>query len=165
MASALILLPILLSTQAPVSDGQALSFDVALGLAASTPNVIGRAQAAQEKAALDRQIAALPFNPQVTVQPGWRFAPASAREPELIAEIVQPWNLSGQSSARRLAAGIEGDALRAEARLVALDARLAVARAWIDLWAAERLVEEARREEVIAEELERLVARAAALRA
>jgi len=165
VTAALILVPILLSAQAPVADSQALSFDAALGLATSTPNVIGRAQAAREKVALDQRIAAVPFNPQVTVQPGWRLAPAGARQPELIAEIVQPWNLSGQSSARRRAAGLEEDALRAGARVAALDARLAAARAWIDLWAAERLVEEARREEAIAGELERLVARAAALRA
>lgn len=165
MATGLILLPALLSAQAATVEGQALSFDAALGLATSTPNVTGRAQAAREKAALDQRIAAVPFNPQITVQPGWRFAPAGARQPELIAEIVQPWNLSGQSSARRRAASIEEDALRAEARVVALDARMAAARAWIDLWAAERLIEEARREEAIAGELERLVARAAALRA
>jgi len=163
--SALILWPVLVAVEAPIADGQALSFDAALGLARSTPAVMGRAQAAHDKAALDDEIAAVPFNPQLTVQPGWRFSPADARQPELLAEIVQPWNLSGHSGARRRAARVEEDALLAQARVAALDARLGAARAWIDVWAAERLLEEARREEAIAGELERLVARAASLRA
>lgn len=163
MATGLIFLSVLLAAEPPSVERQALTFDAALGLAASTPNVVGRDQAARTKAALDERIAAVPFNPQLTLQPGWRFAPADARQPELIAEIVQPWNLSGQGSARRRAAKTEEEALRAEARMVALDARLAAARAWIDLWAAERVLDETRREEAIAGELERLVGRAAAL--
>jgi cobalt-zinc-cadmium efflux system outer membrane protein len=140
-----------------------MTFDEALGLTATTPRVVGNARALNEKAATDREISALPYNPQVTVMPGWRFAPRDARQPELVAEIIQPWNLSGQPSARRRTVSLEEKVLEAEARATALAARLAAARAWIDVWAAEHVLEETRREEHIAGELERLVDRASTL--
>ena len=108
---------------------RSMTFDDALGLTATTPRVVGNARAVNEKAALDREISALPYNPQVTVMPGWRFAPRDARQPELVAEIIQPWNLSGQPSARRRTVGLEEKVLEAEARATALAARLAAARA------------------------------------
>ena len=142
---------------------RALTFDAALGLTAATPKVVGTARSAEEKAALDRQISALPYNPQLTVMPGWRFAPRDARQPELVAEIIQPWNFSGQPRARRQTVALEERVLQTEARVAALASRLSAARAWINVWAAEHVLEETRREERIAAELERLVDRAAAL--
>lgn len=140
-----------------------MTFDAALGLAAATPKVVGAARSAEEKAALDQQISALPYNPQVTVMPGWRFAPRDARQPELVAEIIEPWNLSGQARARRQTVALEERVLQTEARLAALASRLSAARAWINVWAAEHVLDETRREERIAAELERLVDHAAAL--
>lgn len=140
-----------------------LTFDAALGLAEDVPRAAAAARAVQEKTDLDGHIAALPYNPQIAVQPGWRFAPREARQPEIIVEILQPWNLSAYGRARRRTVSVEEEVLRAEARAVALAARLGAARAWIELWAGEHVVEEVRREEAIAGELERLVERAAAL--
>ena len=120
-------------------------------------------RAVKAKTELDGRIAAVLYNPQLSIQPGWRIEPRDARQPEFVVEILQPWNLSGHGDARRRTASVEEDVLRVEARAAALAARLGAARAWIDLWAAEHVVEEARREETIARELERLVDRAAAL--
>jgi outer membrane protein, heavy metal efflux system len=147
----------------PAPAPQSITFDAALGLADRTPNVVGTAQAAREKAAQDGTISAVPYNPQVSAMPGWRFAPRDERQMELVVEVVQPWNLSGQSGARRRTAALEERVLAAEARAVALTSRLAAARAWIDVWAAEHVLDETRHEERIAAELERLVDRATSL--
>jgi cobalt-zinc-cadmium efflux system outer membrane protein len=142
---------------------RAMTFDAALGLTTARPKVVGAARSAEEKAQLDRRISGLPYNPQLTVMPGWRFAPRDARQPELVAEIIEPWNFSGQPRARRQAAALEERVLQTEARAAALASRLSAARAWIDVWVAEHVVEETGREERIAAELERLVDRAATL--
>ncbi len=147
----------------PPPASKSITFDAALGLTDRTPNVIGTAQAAREKSARDRDVSSLPYNPQVSVMPGWRFAPKDQQQPELVVEIVQPWNLSGQSRARRRTVALEESVLAAEARATALASKLGAARAWINVWAAEHVLEETRREEHIAAELERLVDRATSL--
>lgn len=160
-------LVVLLAASAPAAAWSGapapITFDAALGLAGDVPRVTAAAGAVKAKTELDGQIAAVPYNPQISIQPGWRFEPREGRQPEVVVEVLQPWNLSGHGDARRRTASVEEGVLRAEARAVALAARLGAARAWIDLWAAEHVVEEARREETIARELERLVERAAVL--
>jgi len=147
----------------PVPAPRSITFDAALGLADRTPRVVGPAQAAREKAEQDRNISSVPYNPQLSVMPGWRFAPRDQQQTELVAEIVQPWNLSGQSAARRQTVGLEERVLAAEARAAALASRLATARAWVYAWAAAHVLDETHREEHIAAELERLVERATSL--
>jgi len=147
----------------PLPAPKAITFDAALGLTDRTPKVVGPAQAAREKAAQDQNISSVPYNPQVSVMPGWRFAPKDQQQTELVIEVVQPWNLSGQSRARRQTVALEENVLAAEARAAALASRLAAARAWVDAWAAAHVLEETRREEGIAAELERLVDRATSL--
>jgi cobalt-zinc-cadmium efflux system outer membrane protein len=142
---------------------KSITFDAALGLSERTPSVVGTGRAAREKATLDRNISSVPYNPQVSVMPGWRFAPKDEQQMELVVEVVQPWNLSGQSRARRQTVALEESVLVAEARFAALASRLAAARAWINVWAAEHVLDETRREERIAAELERLVERATSL--
>ena len=163
------MLPILLLLAAvgaadPAAGPRSITFDAALGLTAQAPKVLGTARAAAEKAERDRHISSVPFNPQVSIMPGWRFAPSYERQPELVAEVLQPWNLSGQPSARRRTVGLEEKRARSRgARNGARRSRLAAARAWIDVWAAEHVLEETRHEEQIAAELERLVDRSASL--
>ena len=152
-----------MAPDASVAEQGPITFDAALGLARDVPRVVAAGRAVQEKTDLDGNVGSIPFNPQIAIQPGWRFAPRDARQPEVIVEILQPWNASGYGSARRRTMSLEEAVLQAEARAVALAARLGAARAWIDLWAAEHIAEEVRREEVIARELERLVERAATL--
>jgi outer membrane protein, heavy metal efflux system len=147
----------------PPRAPRSITFDATLGLTDRTPNVVGTARAAREKASLDRNISSVPYNPQVSVMPGWRFAPKDEQQSELVVEVIQPWNLSGQSRARRHTVALEESVLAAEARAVALASRLAAARAWINVWAAGHVLEETHREERIAAELERLVDRATSL--
>jgi cobalt-zinc-cadmium efflux system outer membrane protein len=141
----------------------ALSFDEAIGLAPQAPRVEGAARAISAKTALDSKISSLTFNPTLTVIPGYRLFRRQEREPELIAELAQPWNVAGHAGARRRTVGLEEGVLEAELRSRALEQRLAAARAWVDLWAAQRVLAQAEREAKIADELQRLVARAAAL--
>lgn len=163
LSSQLLLLAIVISARDGAPAPRSMTFDAALGLSMATPKVVGTARSAEEKRALDQKISALPYNPQLTVMPGWRFAPRDARQPELVAEIIQPWNLSGQSRARRETVALEERVLQTEARAAALASRLSAARAWINVWAAAHVLEETRREEAIAAQLERLVDRAATL--
>lgn len=166
LLSPLVFLPIFVASMTPDASAPTkspITFDAALGIVGDVPRVAAAGRAVQEKTDLDRNVASIPFNPQIAIQPGWRFAPRDAQQPEVIVEVLQPWNLSGYGSARRRTMSLEEAVLQAEARAVALAARLGAARAWIDLWAVEHIAEEVRREEVIARELERLVERAATL--
>ena len=145
------------------SARRSMSFEEAIGLAARAPLVAGTAAAATKKRAADRGVSALTLNPQFTLQPGYRLLTSQDREPEFIGDVVLALNLSGHSSARRRTMRDEEEMLDAEAVATALSQRLGAARAWIDLWAAERVLEEAVREEGLAGEFEALVEKAAAL--
>jgi cobalt-zinc-cadmium efflux system outer membrane protein len=156
------MIPLLVSlvvSAAPV----ALSFDDAIGLAPQAPRVEGAARALSEKSALDSKLSSLTLNPTLSVMPGYRLSPTKDREPELVAELTQPWNLAGHSGARRSSVRLEEAVVEAEMRARALEQRLAAARAWVDLWAAQRVFAEMEREAKIADELQRLVERTAAL--
>ncbi|HEX2569350.1 MAG TPA: TolC family protein [Polyangia bacterium] len=143
--------------------GEGISFDQALGLSATAPDVLGAERAVAVKRQLNRAISSQTQHPQVSLQPGYRLYPESAREPEFIAEVLHSWNLSGLSGARRRSAAAEADVLDAEARALALARRLGAARAWVDAWAAQRLLATAQQQEALAAELERLVTRTTAL--
>lgn len=162
MLSTVLLLAAGLAAHTPPAS-RSITFDAALGLTDGTPNVVGAARAAREKAALDGDISSVPYNPQVSVMPGWRFAPKDERQTELVVEVSQPWNLSGHSRARRHTVALEESVLAAQARATALSSRLGAARAWINVWTAEHVLQETQHEERIAAELERLVDRAASL--
>jgi cobalt-zinc-cadmium efflux system outer membrane protein len=143
--------------------GEGISFDQALGLSAAAPDVVGAQRAVGVKRQLNRAISSQTQHPQVALQPGYRLHPDGAREPELIAEVLHSWNLSGLSGARRRSAAAEAEVLDAEARARALGRRLGAARAWIDAWAAHRLLATAQQQEALAAELQRLIARTTAL--
>ncbi len=153
---------VVLLLAAPVA---VLSFDDVLRGAEAAPAVEGSRLALQTKRQLDRQISSLTQNPSLSVQVGYRALPRTAREPEVLFELVQPWNVAGHGHARRQAASLEEDLLGAELRERRLVQRLRAARAWVELWTAERLWEAIERELKIALELEGLVAKAVAAQA
>ena len=153
------------SAMAAETGPAGLTFAEAVGAAEQAPRVTGSAAAARVKRDADRAVGRLTHNPQLTVQPGYRVLPGNAREPELILEVVLPFSLTGAGGARLRAISAEESVLDAAALAGRLEQRLAAGRAWIDLWAAQRVLEEARREEQIAGELSRLVERAAAVAA
>ncbi|AKT43076.1 TolC family protein [Chondromyces crocatus] len=148
-----------------VPSTQPVSFDQAIGFAAEAPDVQGAQRAVGAQRALAGSISSLDANPQILLQPGMRVAPWENRGFELQASLMQSWNLAGLSGARRDAARAEGRALEAQARAKALSQRLSAARAWIDLWGAQALLEVGRREVTTAGELLKLVERAAAAEA
>lgn len=145
----------------PARADEKITFEQAIGLADKAPRVEGAQAAARTKREADRAISRVPMNPQITLQPGYRVLQQEAREPEVVAEVVQPLSLSGWGGARLAAAAEEERALDEVARLQAVAQRLSAARAWLDLWAAQRVLVEVQREEQIAAELSRLVERAA----
>jgi outer membrane protein, heavy metal efflux system len=157
-------LPIL-ATAALAGDLRAITFDEAIGLADKAPRVVASQRATDTKRDLDRRISRMTLNPILTVQPGFRVLPDTAREVELVAELAQSWNLAGHGLARRHTADLETQTLSAESRAVLLYRRLGAARSWMDLWAAQRVLEQTQNEEKIAAELVRLVERAASVSA
>ena len=106
-------LSVVLLLAAPVA---VLSFDDVLRGAELAPAVEGSRLALQTKRQLDRQIPSLTQNPSLSVQAGYRVLPRSAREAEVLIELVQPWNVAGHGHARRQAATLEEELLGAEVR-------------------------------------------------
>lgn len=140
-----------------------LSFDEALGLAAEAPVLQGSKQALVKKRELDRKISPLTLNPILSVLPGYRLFKSNDREPELIAELAQPWNVAGHGGARKRTVALEEQVIEVEVRARALERRLAAARGWIDLWGAQRVHAAAERELTIADDLQKRIERAVAL--
>jgi outer membrane protein, heavy metal efflux system len=137
-----------------------LSFDQALGLSDDGVTVKASQQAADIKASTNRQIARVNLNPNIQLQAGPRIYPSSAREPEVVLQILQPWNGNGYLDARRKSASHEHGLLQAHARLVALSQRLDVAHLWMRLWTAQRELEILKRMQTVASDLAGWVARA-----
>lgn len=142
-----------------------VSFDEALGLAQKAPVVVAGERAAERASSIGASVSAMSSNPQVTIQPGGRLAPASDVGPEMVVSVSQSWNLAGLGAARRATLAAEVETLRAEARATALAERLGAARAWIDLWAAQKLVTLASAEADVARDLAKLAEKAFAAQA
>lgn len=138
-----------------------LTFDEAIGLSVETPDVRGAERAVAAKHDLRGRMSTMTSNPQLYVQPGFRMLPAENKGVELQASVTQSWNLAGLSRARTTAARLEEAELSVQARARALEQRLEAARAWIDLWCAERVFDVVTREAALAAEFARLVEKAA----
>ncbi|MBZ4416820.1 TolC family protein [Myxococcus sp. RHSTA-1-4] len=140
-----------------------LSFAEALDAAGRAPLPAATARALEAKRAEDARISGLVANPQLTVEPGWRRQEAVGSGLDLRVGVAQPLNLSGQSGARREAARLETESLSEEARARLLSRRLAMAEAWLGLWAAEQAQARAAEEVQLAAEFQKAVEAAAAL--
>ncbi|HEX5745195.1 MAG TPA: TolC family protein [Archangium sp.] len=114
-----------------------LTFEEALALAGRTPGAESAARAAEVRRAESARLSPFVFNPQVTVEPGYRQS-AGARGADLRVGVSQTFSLSGQTGARDTTVRAEQSVLDAEARAVLLARRLAIAEAWLRLWAAEQ---------------------------
>jgi cobalt-zinc-cadmium efflux system outer membrane protein len=139
-----------------------VSFDQAIGLSIEAPDVRGAERAVVEKHEMRGRISTMTSNPQVYLQPGYRVAPVANQGVEVQASVMQSWNLAGLSSARVTTARLEEDVLSAQARARALEQRLDAARAWVDLWSAERVLEVVKQEAALGGDFVRLVEKAAA---
>lgn len=161
------ILPVSMQVAAAVSPPAAagVTFDDALGLARQAPAVTAGARAAERAAAVGAGVSSMASNPQVTLQPGGRLAPATDIGPEFVLSVSQSWSLSGLGAARKASLAAENDALRAEARAAALAQRLGAARAWLDLWAAQKVAALASDEAAVARDLAKLADKAFAAQA
>lgn len=149
--------------EASPRPARSVSFDQALGIAAVAPRVQAAGRSVEVKRRFNDSIAAMTLNPSVGVQPGLRLLKSADREPEVLFDVIQPWNISGHGRVRRESANLEAEILAAEARQIALGQRMGAANAWIELWGAEQVLAEALREDSVAEELEARVAKAQSL--
>lgn len=122
-----------------------LTFAEALALAERTPGPEGAARAAEVRRAESGKLSPFVFNPQITVEPGYRRR-TDERGADLRVGVSQAFGLSGQAGARNTAVHAEEAALDAEARAVLLTRRLAIAEAWLRLWAAEQAVTQSQHE-------------------
>jgi cobalt-zinc-cadmium efflux system outer membrane protein len=148
---------------AEVGRAHYISFDEALDLAAVAPRVQAAKRSLDTKRRYNASIPTLTLNPTVGVQPGYRILQRADREPEVLVDVVQPWNIAGHGRSRKESANLEAEVLAAEARQIALVQRMGAAYAWIELWGAEQVLAEAIREDAVAGELEGRVAKAQSL--
>lgn len=122
-----------------------LTFEEALAFAVQAPGVRGASRAAEVRHAERARLSPLVANPQLTVEPGFRQRD-SERGADLRVGVSQSFGLSGQTAARNSAVRAEEAVLDAEAQAVLLARRLAIAQAWLDLWAAEQAVTQSTQE-------------------
>ncbi len=113
-----------------------LSFDAALSRIEDSPGLAGVRAATVERRDALGHLSALPNNPQLTLQPGFRTLPSQPTGPEGFVSLAQTINLGGLSSARRAVATSEADASALQWESERRATRVAVARAWFDAWVA-----------------------------
>jgi outer membrane protein TolC len=143
---------LLLLAAAPVSpEASALGFDEALARVESVDDVAGAAQAVTARREGQHE-SVFTSNPQLTLQPALRTENGVAR-PEGQVQLSQALNLGGLGAAR--AAVQQSDLAQAglEHRLLRQERRMAVATAWVELWAAQEASRLAHEEEANAREL------------
>lgn len=158
-----VFIAVALLTASATGTERVLTFDEAIGLVDRSPEVEGAKRASRSHRDLAGRISRFTGNPQIVLQPGYRWDPEDKRGIEGNVGVLLPWNLGGLSTRRREAAEAEGDWLEAVSRLKALEHRQEAARSWIQLAAAEQMAEITRAEAVLAEELVAQVQRRLAL--
>lgn len=120
--------------RAHAEDAERLSFERALGLAHELPELVAMRQVARDERAIRLP---RPWQPlEVLVTPQARIAPRSSRGIEGVLSIQQAIPLAGVNAARRSVLERQADARSARAAAMTLEARLAVASAWIAAWRA-----------------------------
>lgn len=143
--------------RAHAEDTQRLSFERALGLAQELPELVALRQVARDERAIALP---LPWQPlEVLVTPQARLAPQGSRGLEGVVSIQQAIPLARIGKARRTVLEREADAREARAAAMTLEARLAVASAWISAWRARERRAAAEREYELASEIVRVTER------
>lgn len=141
---------------------EALSFEEALARAALTSGPVGASRAVEALRAEEARLSPLTTNPQLTIEPGLRKGPPGTGA-DLRLGIGQSFSLSGHAGARAASLRAEEATLSAEARALLLSRKLAIAEAWLLLWAAEQGAEQAAHEVTLAEAFRAAVEAAARL--
>lgn len=133
-----VLIALVLASPSVGRAQDAISFDVAIGLAEEAPEVQALGDALEARRGGDDRISDVTELSRAYVVPGVRVLDEQDRGFEGQLQIGHSWNLAGLADARRRSAGEERDALSARARAAALSRRLEAAYAWIVLHRAER---------------------------
>jgi outer membrane protein TolC len=141
---------------------EALSFDEALTRAAQTAGPTGVSRAAETLRAVEARLSPLTSSPQLTLETGLRRGPPGTGA-DLRLGVGQAFNLSGHAEGRAASLRAETAALSAEARALLLSRQLAIAEAWLLLWAAEQGAEQAAHEVTLAETFRAAVEASASL--
>lgn len=115
-----------------------LSFEEALERADATPELAAAREAVGARREGLARLGPLTSNPTVSLQPGLRTE-GQGPLPEAQVTVSQGFNLGGLAAARRSAAAAELEAAGHALTLSRTERRLAVARAWLDTWAAQQL--------------------------
>jgi outer membrane protein TolC len=142
----------LLLSASPVSPGTPVRFDEALAGVDTAADVTGAAAAARARKGALSGLSVFTSNPQLVAQPGLRTENGSLG-PEGQLTLTQSFNLGGLAGARRAVAREEAEVATLEHRLLRQERRIAVARAWLETWAAQAASETAHEEEAAAREL------------
>jgi outer membrane protein TolC len=145
-----------------LARAQTITFDDAIGLSSSTPVVTGEERALAARAEGDARISDITEASRLYAMPGLRALSEEDRGFEGQVQLGHSWNLADLAGAQRRTASREREAREARARAVALEQRLAAARAWMSMREAEAHLETAREQLVVAE---RIVERTERMRA
>ena len=138
-----------------------LSFDAALARVDETPALVAAQAANAERQQALGTLSAVTSNPQVSLQPGFRTLPSQPSGAEGFVVLSQNLNLGGLSSARQRVARGEVDANAVQQQSTRHTLRTAVARAWLQAWAARAAVRAMNDERRISSELVARLQRAA----
>ncbi|MBN8612910.1 MAG: TolC family protein, partial [Deltaproteobacteria bacterium] len=132
---------------------QAITFDDAIGLSASTPSVASEERALAERTEGDARISDITEASRLYAMPGVRALSEEDRGFEGQVQLGHSWNLADLAGAQRRTASRERDAREARARAVALEQRLAAARAWMSMREAEAHLATAGEQLLVAERI------------
>jgi outer membrane protein TolC len=136
-----------------LARAQAISFDDAIGLSASTPAVAGEERALAARTEGDARISDITEASRLYAMPGLRALSEEDRGFEGQVQLGHSWNLADLAGAQRRTASREREAREARARAVALEQRLAAARAWMSMREAEAHLATAQEQLVVAERI------------
>lgn len=118
-----------------------LSFEQALERADAVPELAAAREGLTARREGLERLGPLTSNPTLSLQPGLRAEGGQGPRPEGQATLSQGFNLGGLATSRRAAAAAELEAARHALTLSRTERRVAVARAWLDTWAAQHLHE------------------------
>jgi cobalt-zinc-cadmium efflux system outer membrane protein len=136
-----------------------LSFVEAAERSARNPRVAAGKVAQAELERKARGLPALDANPVLSVQLGARLSPERDRGADFTASLSQTVSLERAARLRREALAAEARTAEAQAQQARLELRLDAARAWLDLWAHQKLLALAKEDEEAARRLQQAVTR------
>lgn len=134
-----------------LARAQPVTFDEAIGLSASSPSVAGQERALDARREGDARISDITDPSRIYAMPGVRALSEQDRGFEGQLQLGHSWNLAGLPGAQRRTASREREARAARARAVALEQRLAAARAWMSMREAEAHLATAEEQVALAE--------------